>query len=96
MLGELEHSYLNGTSPFKNVILIPMEITEFPGREKASDIHERILHEFDETVPYMFISYHNNPAERLFSGFPSFAPFVIATSQVVKYNVESIRNLKIV
>lgn len=94
MLGEIEHAYLHGNSPFKNVILIPMEITEFPGREKASDIHERILKEFDETVPHIFVACHNNPAERLFTGFPSFAPFIIATSQVVRYNVESIKKLK--
>lgn len=94
MLGEIEYAYLNGNNPFKNVILIPMEITEFPGREKASDIHERLLREFDETVPYIFVACHNNPAERLLTGFPSFAPFIIATSQVVRYNVESIKKLK--
>ena len=94
MLGEIEHAYLNGISPFKNVILIPMEVTEFPGREKASDIHERLLREFDETVPHIFVACHNNPAERLLTGFPSYAPFIIATSQVVRYNVESIKKLK--
>lgn len=94
MLGEIEHAYINGISPFKNVILIPMEVTEFPGREKASDIHERLLKEFDETVPHIFVACHNNPAERLLTGFPSFAPFIIATSQVVRYNVESIKKLK--
>jgi hypothetical protein len=94
MLGEIEHAYINGISPFKNVILIPMEVTEFPGREKASDIHERLLREFDETVPHIFVACHNNPAERLLTGFPSYAPFVIATSQVVRYNVESIKKLK--
>jgi len=94
MLGEIEHAHLSGRSPFKEVILIPMEITEFPGREKASDIHERLLQEFDETVPHIFVACHNNPAERLLTGFPSFAPFIIATSQVVRYNVESIKKLK--
>jgi hypothetical protein len=94
MLGEVEYAYINGKSPFKEVILIPMEVTEFPGREKASDIHERLLREFDETVPYIFVACHNNPAERLLTGLPSFAPFIIATSQVVRYNVESIKKLK--
>jgi hypothetical protein len=93
-LGEIEHAFLNGKSPFKEVILIPMEITEFPGREQASDIHEELLREFDETVPHIFVAYHNNQAERLFTGFPDFSPFIIATSQLVRYNVESIKKLK--
>lgn len=94
MLSEIEHAHLNGKSPFKEVILIPMEVTDFPGREKASDVHERILREFDETVPHIFVACHNNPAERLFTGAPLYAPFIIATSQVVRYNVESIKKLK--
>ena len=94
MLGEIEHAYLQNKSPFKEVILVPMEVTEFPGREQASDTHERLLREFDETVPHILVAYHNNQAERLFTGFPDFAPFIIATSQFVRYNVESIKKLK--
>lgn len=94
MISEIEHGYLNGNTPFKEVILIPMEITRYPGREKASDEHERLLREFDETVPYILVSYHNNPAQRIFENLPDYAPFIIATSQLVRYNVESIRRLK--
>lgn len=94
MLGEIEHAYLNGRSPFKETILIPMEVTEFPGREQASDEHEMLLREFDETVPHILVAYHNNQAQMLFTGFPDFAPFIIATSQFVRYNVESIKKLK--
>ena len=94
MLSELEYASIHGSSPFKEVILIPMEITEFPGREKASDVHERLLMEFDETVPNIFVACHNSSAERLLVGSPSFAPFIIATSQVVRYNVDSIKKLK--
>lgn len=94
MISELEHAYLNGISPFKEVILVPMEVTRFPGREKASEEHNRLLDEFDETVPYILISYHNVPAERIFENVPDYAPFIIVTSQLVRYNVESMRRLK--
>lgn len=94
MLGEIENTVLSGESPFKEIILIPMEITEFPGREKADDAAERLLREFDETFPHILIAYHNNQAERLFTGSPDFAPFIIATSQFVRFNVESTKRLK--
>lgn len=94
MLSEMENASIHGNSPFKEIILIPMEVTEFPGREKASDIHERLLREFDDTVPHIFVACHNSSAERLLVGSPSFAPFIIATSQVVRYNVDSIKKLK--
>lgn len=94
MISEIEHGYLNGNTPFKEVILIPMEITRYPGRERASVEHGRLLKEFDETVPYILVSYHNVPAERVFEGYQDFAPFIIANAQLVRYNVESIRRLK--
>jgi hypothetical protein len=94
MISEIEHGYLNRNTPFKEVILVPMEVTRFPGREKASDEHNRLLEEFDETVPYMLVSYHNVPAERIFENVPDYAPFIIVTSQLVRYNVESMRKLK--
>lgn len=94
MISEIEHGYLNGITPMKEVVLVPMEITRYPGREKASDEHERLLREFDETFPYILVSFHNNPAQRIFEGLPDYAPFIIATSQLVRYNVEAIRRLK--
>jgi hypothetical protein len=94
MISEIEHGFLNGNTPFKEVIFIPMEVTRFPGREKASDEHNRLLEEFDETVPYILVSYHNVPAERIFENVPDYAPFIIVTSQLVRYNVESMRRLK--
>ncbi len=94
MISELEHGYLNKDTPFKNVVLIPMEVTRYPGKEKASDEHERLLREFDETIPYIFVAWYNNPGQLFFSNLPEYAPFVIATSQIVRYNVESIKKLK--
>jgi len=94
MISEIEHGFLNGNTPFKEVIFVPMEITRFPGREKASEEHNRLLEEFDETVPYILVSYHNVPAERIFENVPDYAPFIIVTSQLVRYNVESMRKLK--
>ncbi len=94
MISELEHGYLNKDTPFKNVVLIPMEVTRYPGKEKASDEHERLLREFDETIPYIFVAWYNNPGQLFFSNLPEYAPFIIATSQIVRYNVESIKKLK--
>ena len=94
MISELEYGYLTRDTPFKNVIFIPMEVTRYPGKEKASDEHERLLEEFDETAPYIFVAYHNNPAQGFFSNLPDHAPFIIVTSQLVRYNVESIKKLK--
>ena len=93
MISEMEYGYLNGDVPFKDVIFIPMEVTRYPGRERASDEHERLLKEFDETIPYILMAYHNNPAQ-LFFMRPDYAPFIIATSQLVRYNVASIKRLK--
>ncbi len=94
MISEIEYGYLNKDTPFKDIIFIPMEITRYPGRERASDEHERLLREFDETIPYVLMAYHNNPAQLFFAGVPGFAPFIIATSQLVRYNVASIKRLK--
>ena len=94
MISELEYGYLNRDIPFKNVIFVPMEVTRYPGRERSSDEHDRLLKEFDETVPYIIMAYHNNPAQLFFSNLPDYAPFIMATSQLVKYNVASIKKLK--
>ncbi len=93
MISEIEYGCLHGDTPFKDIIFIPMEVTRYPGRERASDRHESLLREFDETIPYILISYHNNPAQRFFV-IPEYAPFIIATSQLVRYNVASIKRLK--
>lgn len=93
MISEIEYGCLHGDTPFKDIIFIPMEVTRYPGRERASDRHESLLKEFDETVPYILMSYHNNPAQRFFV-MPEYAPFIIATSQLVRYNVASIKRLK--
>src|SRR3972149_3936849 len=63
MISEIEYGYLNRDTPFKDIIFIPMEVTRYPGRERASDEHERLLKEFDETIPYILMAYHNNPAQ---------------------------------
>lgn len=95
MISELEYARLNdNTFRFKDIVLIPMEVTRYPGKEKASDEHERLLKEFDETFPYILISYHNNPAQLLFANLPDYSPFIIATPQLVRYNVDSIRKFK--
>ncbi len=94
MISETEYGYLNRDTPFKNIVLVPMEVTGYPGRERASDEHERLLKEFDETFPYILMAYHNNPAQLFFSNLPDYAPFMISTSQLVRYNVASIKRLK--
>jgi hypothetical protein len=93
-ISEIEYGYLNKDTPFKDIIFIPMEITRYPGRERASLEHERLLREFDETIPYILMAYHNNPAQLFFSNLPEYAPFIVVTSQLIRYNVALIKKLK--
>lgn len=94
MLSELEYASLNRDTPFKDIVLVPMEVTQYPGKQRASHEHEKLLKQFDETFSYILISHYNNPAQSLFEDLPHFAPFVIASPQLVRYNVESIKHIK--
>ncbi|NMG83293.1 MAG: hypothetical protein GIS02_03690 [Methanosarcinales archaeon] len=94
MLSELEYASLNRDTPFKDIVLVPMEVTQYPGKQRASHEHEKLLKQFDETFSYILISHYNNPAQSLFEDLPYFAPFVIASPQLVRYNVESIKQVK--
>ncbi|RZN14086.1 MAG: hypothetical protein EF812_06345 [Methanosarcinales archaeon] len=94
MLSELEYASLNRDTPFKDIVLVPMEVTQYPGKQRASHEHEILLRQFDETFSYTLISHYNNPAQSLFEDLPNFAPFVIASPQLVRYNVESIKHIK--
>jgi len=100
MLTELEYSILNTNDDtlknmFKNIVLVPIEKTEYGGKQRTTHEYQKLLEEFDKTFAYIFISYHNTgPGERLFSGLPDFAPFVIATSQLVHYNIDAIKKFK--
>lgn len=96
MLTELEYTFLNkNKNLFKNVVLVPIEKTKYPGKLKTTHAHQKLLEEFDKTFAYVFISYHNTgPGERLFSNLPDYAPFIIATSQLVHYNIDAIKRFK--
>lgn len=96
MLTELEYTFLNkNKNLFKNVVLVPIEKTKYPGKLKTTHAHQKLLEEFDKTFAYVFISYHNTgPGERLFSNLQDYAPFIIATSQLVHYNIDAIKKFK--
>lgn len=94
MISELEYSSLNGNSPFEEIILVPMEVTNYPGQKRVNDVNKRLLKEFDEVFPYILISYHNHGAQMIFQDIPSFAPFIIAVPQLIRYNVEYIKSIK--
>ena len=100
MLTELEYCLNSGDDKlkniFRNIILIPIEKTEYGGKQQTTHDDQKKLEEFDKTFAYMFISYHNTgkAAERLFSDLPDFAPYVIATSQLVHYNINAIKKFK--
>jgi len=93
MLSELEYLSLKGISPFEEMILVPMEVTKYEGNIKINARTDHLLKEFDDVFPYILISMHNN-GEDPFKDIPSFAPFIIAVPQSIRYNVEYIKSVK--
>lgn len=94
MLSELEYISLS-KDIFKNIVLIPMEKTQFPGRQRSDTSFDKLLDEFDETFPSILISYHNTgTAQGLFDKVPNYAPFIVANAQVIRYDVVAMKKFK--
>jgi len=86
---------LNGKDIFANNILVPIELTNYEGNRVLNPQSKKLLDEFDSVFPNIIISYHNTgSAEYIFENQPSFAPFIIAVPQAVRYNVDYIKNIK--
>lgn len=97
-LCELEYLRLTGElrNLFKNIILLPMGLTEYSGDNKNKDIID-MMEEFHTAFAYTFVSCFNlgvNARLIQYQGDYEYAPFTVATSCVMRYNVET--NKKII
>ena len=94
-LSELEYLSLQGENLFKDRILIPINPTGFGG--KTGNILETtdVLEEFDQAVVYLIAAYYNMiDMEDPFAQLPSYAPFTIGLPQILRYNVDAIKEAK--
>ncbi|PWB51255.1 MAG: hypothetical protein C3F06_10580 [Candidatus Methanoperedenaceae archaeon] len=97
MLSELEYTCVNkDKNIFKNIILCPIEQTQCRGRQTSRNEDKKLLEEYDDVFPQMFISYYNRgqSARDVFDTLPGYAPFVIATAQLVRYNINEIKKFR--
>ncbi len=96
MLSELEYTCLNtDKNIFKNIILVPIEKTECKGRQASRNEDRKLLEEFDDVFPQMFVSYYNEKApQEIFNNLPNYAPFIVATAQLIRYNIEEIKKFR--
>ncbi len=84
---------------FADIILVPLEPTGYKGHIGPEDSEtELLLKEFSEAFPYTFISYYKRGGDRdLLSGSRGgrerHTPFIIASSCVLRYDVETRRKI---
>lgn len=94
-LSELEYLQLQDESPFKDQILVPIDPTDFGGKEANILQSSDALEEFDKAMVYLLAAYYNMmDMEDPFADKPSYAPFVIGIPQVLRYNVDAIKDAK--
>lgn len=88
-----DHGTGAGDGPlFKDVVLFPIDQTNYEGKKGDRISTSAELGEFDTAFAYPFLSYYNTgDNEELFDDAPGYAPFVIAIPQVLRYNVDAIR-----
>ena len=94
-LSEMEFMSLTGEDVFKDRVLIPIDPTGFGGKTGNMIQSSDALAEFDRAAIYLIVSYYNMmDMEDPFSELPSYAPFVIGIPQVLRYNVDAIKDAK--
>jgi hypothetical protein len=80
---------------FKNIVLLPIEPTEYGGEQNMNAKLQKQILEYDDVFPYVLIAFHNTPGgQPAFLDSRSLAPFSIAVPQLVRYNVDYIRQIK--
>ncbi len=97
MLSELEYTCLNrDKNILKNIILVPIEQTKCRGRQSSRNEDKKLLEEFDNVFPQMFVSYYNrgHGSQDVFDNLPNYAPFIVATAQLIRYNIEEIKKFR--
>jgi hypothetical protein len=102
-LSELEHVQLGGShgaangtdAMFKDVLLFPIDPTDYEGKKGDRLGTAAQLQEFDKAFTYPFLSYYNtNDTEELFDAAPEYAPFTMAVPQVLRYSVDAMRKAR--
>ena len=94
-LTELEYTSLQNEQIFKDLILVPIDPTDFGGKTGDRIQTDRFLRELDEAVVSLVASYYNTRGlEDPFADSPSYAPFTIGISQVLRYRVEAINEAR--
>lgn len=95
VLSELEHLSLQSENIFKDRVLIPIDPTDFGGKKANILQSSDALTEFDRSTVYLIAAYYNMmDMEDPFAHMPSFAPFIIGVPQVIRYNVDAIKDAK--
>jgi len=92
-LSELEALALDDdeTNPFNDVVILPLNPTNHQGGE----VRTKELLELDEALGYAFLTYYNNnDVDHPCQGTTSYAPFVVAVPQVMRFNVEELNKAR--
>jgi hypothetical protein len=80
---------------FRNIVLLPIEPTEYGGEQTLNSRLQKQIMEYDDVFPYVLIAFHNTPGgQPAFLDSRSFAPFSIAIPQLIRYNVNYIKQIK--
>lgn len=94
-LSELEYVSLEDENIFKDIVLLPIDPTDFDGKTGNRIQTGQHLREFDEAAIYLIAAYYNTEGlEDPFAGTPKYAPFTIGIPQVLRYNVEAINEAR--
>lgn len=94
-LTELEHTSLQNEQIFKDLVLVPIDPTDFGGKTGDRIQTDRFLQELDEAMVYLISSYYNTTGlEDPFADSPQYAPFTIGIPQVLRYRVEAINEAR--
>ena len=94
-LSELEYNTLHGEDCFTDRVVVPIGPTNFDGKTSNRIQTDRLLEEFDEAMLYLLVAYYNTEGlEDPFAGTPQYAPFTVGVPQVLRYNVEAIREAR--
>ncbi|MEF8781178.1 MAG: tubulin-like doman-containing protein [Haloferacaceae archaeon] len=90
-LSEVERLALENENVFENVVLLPIEPTEYGGKKGDTISSEQSIQRFDEAASYLIAAYYSDEGvENPFEDTPSYAPFTIGIPQVLRYNTEAI------
>ena len=94
-LTELEYINLTDQQIFKDMVMVPIDPTDFGGKTGDRIQTDRFLQELDQAMVYLVSSYYNTRGlEDPFADSPQYAPFTIGIPQVLRYRVEAINEAR--